>query len=71
MAGSMLTTDPEKASGIERVVTGDQEESPGDMQTMEVLKPANLNDERYNTTKRGLRSRHAQMIALGGAIGTG
>jgi len=28
-------------------------------------------DERYEGTKRGLKSRHAQMIALGGTIGTG
>ncbi|KAI4949966.1 hypothetical protein J4E86_007921 [Alternaria arbusti] len=28
-------------------------------------------DERYETTQRGLKSRHAQMIALGGTIGTG
>lgn len=28
-------------------------------------------DAAYNTTKRGLKSRHAQMIALGGSIGTG
>ena len=27
---------------------------------------ADLLDERYNTTHRGLKSRHAQMIALGG-----
>jgi len=27
-------------------------------------------DERYETTQRGLKSRHAQMIALGGTIGT-
>ncbi|KIW17637.1 hypothetical protein PV08_04832 [Exophiala spinifera] len=32
---------------------------------------AGLLDERYLTTKRGLKSRHAQMIALGGTIGTG
>ncbi|KAL4985902.1 amino acid permease/ SLC12A domain-containing protein [Aspergillus falconensis] len=32
---------------------------------------AGLNDERYEPTKRGLKSRHAQMIALGGSIGTG
>lgn len=28
-------------------------------------------DERFESTKRGLKSRHAQMIALGGTIGTG
>jgi hypothetical protein len=28
-------------------------------------------DESYGTTQRGLKSRHAQMIALGGTIGTG
>ncbi|ORY16311.1 amino acid permease/ SLC12A domain-containing protein [Clohesyomyces aquaticus] len=28
-------------------------------------------DERYEKTHRGLKSRHAQMIALGGTIGTG
>lgn len=32
---------------------------------------AELVDQRYATTQRGLKSRHAQMIALGGAIGTG
>ena len=32
---------------------------------------ADLLDERYTTTQRGLKSRHAQMIALGGTIGTG
>jgi hypothetical protein len=32
---------------------------------------AGLLDERYATTQRGLKSRHAQMIALGGTIGTG
>ncbi|EME85115.1 uncharacterized protein MYCFIDRAFT_60039 [Pseudocercospora fijiensis CIRAD86] len=28
-------------------------------------------DDRYESTQRGLKSRHAQMIALGGTIGTG
>lgn len=28
-------------------------------------------DERFERTQRGLKSRHAQMIALGGTIGTG
>jgi amino acid transporter len=32
---------------------------------------ADLQDMRYEKTKRGLKSRHAQMIALGGTIGTG
>ena len=32
---------------------------------------ADLLDDRYATTQRGLKSRHAQMIALGGTIGTG
>jgi len=37
----------------------------------EIMNDAELNDQRYETTKRGLKSRHAQMIALGGTIGTG
>jgi amino acid permease len=32
---------------------------------------ADLLDQRFATTQRGLKSRHAQMIALGGTIGTG
>lgn len=40
-----------------------------------VVNPDVLNgeiyDTRYETTQRGLKSRHAQMIALGGTIGTG
>lgn len=32
---------------------------------------ASLIDDRFGITKRGLKSRHAQMIALGGTIGTG
>ena len=34
----------------------------------EVLE-ADIFDERYEKTQRGLKSRHAQMIALGGTIG--
>lgn len=30
-----------------------------------------LNEPGIKTTQRGLKSRHAQMIALGGSIGTG
>lgn len=36
-----------------------------------IMMDAELNDARYRTTQRGLQSRHAQMIALGGTIGTG
>ena len=37
----------------------------------ETIVAADLLDDRYATTQRGLKSRHAQMIALGGTIGTG
>ena len=37
----------------------------------ESIVAADLLDERFATTQRGLKSRHAQMIALGGTIGTG
>ncbi|KAK5050874.1 hypothetical protein LTR84_003433 [Exophiala bonariae] len=70
MTVSNSTSDPEKVAAIDPVVI-DQDASSHDLGTGKVLSPANLDDQRYNTTKRGLRSRHAQMIALGGAIGTG
>jgi amino acid transporter len=35
------------------------------------LVEANLLDDRYATTKRGLKNRHVQLMALGGTIGTG
>ena len=35
------------------------------------LETALVEAERYGKTKRGLKSRHVQLIALGGAIGTG
>lgn len=37
----------------------------------EVMMANDLLDPKYEQTKRGLKSRHAQMIALGGTIGTG
>lgn len=33
--------------------------------------PIDRDEATYGKTKRGLKSRHAQMIALGGSIGTG
>lgn len=35
------------------------------------LVEADLLDDRYETTQRGLKSRHVQLMALGGTIGTG
>lgn len=36
------------------------------------LVEADLHDDRYaTTTKRGLKNRHVQLMALGGTIGTG
>jgi amino acid transporter len=35
------------------------------------LVEADLLDDRYATTQRGLKSRHVQLMALGGTIGTG
>ena len=36
----------------------------------EAVLTGEIYDERYESTQRGLKSRHAQMIALGGTIGT-
>lgn len=36
-----------------------------------VLVEADLLDDRYATTQRGLKNRHVQLMALGGTIGTG
>jgi amino acid transporter len=68
--------DPEK--GIDRVKSRSVDET-GRMHSLtgrkssvaESIIAADLLDERYATTQRGLKSRHAQMIALGGTIGTG
>jgi amino acid transporter len=40
-------------------------------QAVKNLVEADLLDDRYATTKRGLKSRHVQLMALGGTIGTG
>ena len=69
--------DPEK--GIETSKNrasadgGDQKYSINDRKSSVAASiiAADLLDERYATTQRGLKSRHAQMIALGGTIGTG
>lgn len=39
--------------------------------TVRALVEADFLDDRYATTQRGLKSRHVQLMALGGTIGTG
>ncbi|GAB1198680.1 hypothetical protein APSETT444_008008 [Aspergillus pseudonomiae] len=39
--------------------------------TMQAMVEADLLDERYMNTQRGLKNRHVQLMALGGTIGTG
>jgi amino acid transporter len=39
--------------------------------SLRALVEADFVDERYKDTQRGLSNRHVQMIALGGAVGTG
>ncbi|KAE8153326.1 amino acid permease/ SLC12A domain-containing protein [Aspergillus avenaceus] len=39
--------------------------------TMQAMIEADLLDERYMNTQRGLKNRHVQLMALGGTIGTG
>ncbi|KAJ5180953.1 hypothetical protein N7492_004163 [Penicillium capsulatum] len=40
-------------------------------QAVRTLVEADLLDDRYATTQRGLKNRHVQLMALGGTIGTG
>jgi amino acid transporter len=49
----------------------DHEKGDPIYQTTSGLVAGDVFDESYGTTQRGLKSRHAQMIALGGTIGTG
>lgn len=49
----------------------DQEKGSPIYQTTSGPVVGDVFDESYGTTQRGLKSRHAQMIALGGTIGTG
>ncbi|KAL2823448.1 amino acid permease/ SLC12A domain-containing protein [Aspergillus cavernicola] len=39
--------------------------------TLQAMVEADLLDERYKVTQRGLKTRHVQLMALGGTIGTG
>ena len=46
-------------------------DSEGKAGTMQAMVEADLLDERYKVTQRGLKNRHVQLMALGGTIGTG
>ncbi|KAL4786524.1 amino acid permease/ SLC12A domain-containing protein [Aspergillus varians] len=54
---------------------GDLESAAGPPETktgsMQAMVEADLLDERYQKTQRGLKTRHVQLMALGGTIGTG
>jgi yeast amino acid transporter len=63
--GSFSAINPEKKYSISR----DRKASVA--ANVEDLVAADLLDDRFSQTQRGLKSRHAQMIALGGTIGTG
>ncbi|PGH05019.1 hypothetical protein AJ79_06906 [Helicocarpus griseus UAMH5409] len=47
------------------------EKGEGNRDAVRALVEADLLDDRYAQTQRGLKSRHVQMMALGGTIGTG
>ncbi|KAI0469854.1 histidine permease [Xylariaceae sp. FL0804] len=79
MAGSdvekSLPEDDKKAAQVAAEKTDedgipDQTHRRSSVLNAEVL-TGEIYDERFESTKRGLKSRHAQMIALGGTIGTG
>lgn len=74
MADHSVTSDPEKGVDHDGTRTGTENKSDSKDRKISVAESiviADLLDERFTTTQRGLKSRHAQMIALGGTIGTG
>ena len=63
--GGSFSADPEKKYSMSR---DRRASSKGNIDS---IVAADLLDDRFQQTQRGLKSRHAQMIALGGTIGTG
>lgn len=51
--------------------TENQNHEPKYSQHSDIPDPGESGSEKYGTTQRGLKSRHIQLIALGGCIGTG
>jgi yeast amino acid transporter len=60
-----FSVDPDKKHSISR------DRRASSIANAETVVAADLLDDRFAQTQRGLKSRHAQMIALGGTIGTG
>ena len=73
--GAPFSTDPEKSAPLsgspakKHSISRDRRASAAG--NIETIFAADLLDDRFKQTQRGLKSRHAQMIALGGTIGTG
>jgi amino acid permease len=65
--GEKGTVNPEKNVGGAKLPSFDVARSGSRTGSVAV----ELEDDRYLQTQRGLKSRHAQMIAIGGTIGTG
>ena len=63
-----LTDEDISAKPAQPVPTYDSEKAVGNVG---VYEGQLVDADRYGSTKRGLKSRHIQLIALGGAIGTG
>jgi amino acid permease len=73
--GALASDNASSNNDVEKGVVSDvgrKSSLPGRQSSVaESVIAAQLLDDRYNITQRGLKSRHAQMIALGGTIGTG
>jgi yeast amino acid transporter len=70
-----FSTDPEKSAPFstspEKKYSISRDRRASSTGNIETIVAADLLDDRFQQTQRGLKSRHAQMIALGGTIGTG
>lgn len=72
MSAAKDFTDPEKgASPVGEPYDHDHGHEARARQASIVAASLIEDPARYGITQRGLKSRHAQMIALGGTIGTG
>ena len=67
-----MAADEEKPA-VAPTASMDPESAAADLKprALQAMVEADLLDERYKVTQRGLKNRHVQMMALGGTIGTG